>query len=173
VPNAIPEKISNFRVYLDGKDLLGVADVELPDLEYMTETVAGAGIAGEMDSPVVGHFKSMSLKLKWRSVTADLTALAAPKAHHLDLRGSIQVYDAGAGAFVHTPLKVVVKAIPKKAGLGKLEMGKPQDSESEFEVAYLKLTHDGTDRVEIDKLNFICVIDGTDYLGSIRTNLGI
>lgn len=171
--NPVPEKLSNFRVYNDGVDLLGVADAELPDLEFMTETVSGAGIAGEVESPVVGHFKSMALKLKWRTVTGDLSVLAAPKAHQLDLRGSIQTYDAGDGVYVHKPVKVVVKGIPKKASLGKLEMGKPMDNESEFEVVYLKMTFDGTERIEIDKYNSVCKIDGTDYLAEIRGNLGI
>ena len=51
----VPEKLINFRVYQDGADLLGVADVSLPSLEAMTETVKGAGVAGEVDSPVLGQ----------------------------------------------------------------------------------------------------------------------
>ncbi len=43
----VPEKLINFRVYEDGDDLVGVADVTLPTLDAMTETVKGAGIAGE------------------------------------------------------------------------------------------------------------------------------
>ena len=54
--NQVPEKLINFRVYLDGNNLIGVADVELPSIEAMTETVKGAGIAGEIDSPTLGHF---------------------------------------------------------------------------------------------------------------------
>ena len=173
MPNPVPEKLTSFRVYLEGEDLVGTADVELPDLEFMTETVTGAGIAGEVDSPVVGHFKSLTVKLKWRTFTKNVAVLAAPKAHHLDIRGSIQVYDAGTGNYRHVPVKVVVKAPPKKAGLGKMETGKPQDNESEFEAVYLKVTHDGQDRIEIDKYNFICIIDGTDYLSDIRANLGL
>ena len=169
----MPEKLINFRVYEDGKDLLGVADVELPDLEWMTETVTGAGIAGEIDSPVLGHFKSLALKLKWRTVTGNTTVLAQSKAHHLDLRGSVQRYDAGAGEYKNYPVKVVVKAIPKKVGLGKLEPGKPQDNESEFECVYLKLWIDGEEKIEIDKYNYIAIVDGVDYLADVRTHLGL
>ena len=52
----VPEKLINFRVYEDGDDLVGVADVTLPTLDAMTETVKGAGIAGEVESPVMGHY---------------------------------------------------------------------------------------------------------------------
>ena len=171
--NQIPEKLINFRIYKDGKDLLGVADIELPDLEWMSETVTGAGIAGEIESPVIGHFKSMVLKLKWRTVTGDTTSLAQSKAHHLDARGSIQRYDAGAGEYKNYPVKLVVKAIPKKIGLGKMEPGKPQDNESEFECVYLKLWVDSKEEVEVDKYNFIVKIDGVDYLADVRSHLGL
>ncbi|WP_232618982.1 phage major tail tube protein, partial [Acetomicrobium sp. S15 = DSM 107314] len=88
VVNNIPEKLINFRVYLDGTDLLGVADVDLPNLEGLTDAVRGAGIAGEIDSPALGHYSPMTLGLNWRTVTGTVTHLAAPIEHHLVLRGS-------------------------------------------------------------------------------------
>jgi P2 family phage contractile tail tube protein len=169
----VPEKLINYRLYNDGNDLLGVADLELPDIEWMTETISGAGIAGEVDSPVLGHFKSLSLKLKWRTVTEKAAELARSKAHHFDCRGSIQRYDAGEGEYRNYPVKCVVKGIPKKVGLGKFEPGKPQDGESEFECVYLKLWIDGKEMIEIDKYNFIAVVDGVDYLADTRGHLGL
>ena len=43
--NKVPERLINFRVYNDGNDLLGVANVDLPSIEAMSDTVSGAGIA--------------------------------------------------------------------------------------------------------------------------------
>ncbi len=168
----IPEKLINFAVYNEGAELLGVADATLPSLEYMTDSVSGAGIAGELDSPVVGHFKSMSVGLKFRTITGNVAELAAPRAHQLDLRGSIQMYDSASGTYIPTPVKVVVMASPKKAALGKFDVGKPQDSETELEISYLKMWLDGQEVVEIDKYNYLCVIDGVDYLAAVRDNLG-
>jgi P2 family phage contractile tail tube protein len=170
--NDIPEKLINFAVYDDGTDMVGAADVTLPSLEFMTDTVSGAGVAGEFDSPVIGHLKAMELELKWRTVTQNVLKLAAPKSHQLDLRGSIQVFDAGNATYKTVPLKVVVKAIPKKTDLGKLEVGKPQDSGSTFSLTYLKITLAGEEKVEIDIFNYKCVIDGEDYLASVRADLG-
>ncbi|MCB2186942.1 MAG: phage major tail tube protein [Deltaproteobacteria bacterium] len=171
--NPVPEKLINFRVYNEGEDLIGVADVELPELEAMTETVKGAGIAGEVDSPVLGHYQALTLKLTWRVTTANAAKLAAPKAHQLDCRGSMQYYDAGSGEYQPKPVQCVMKAIPKKAGLGKLEPGALMDTGMEFEVVYLKLSIEGNEIVEIDKLNYICKIDGTDYLAAVRGDLGL
>ncbi|MCF7936838.1 MAG: phage major tail tube protein [Synergistales bacterium] len=171
--NPVPEKLINFRVYLDGTDLLGNSDVELPNLEAMTDTVKGAGVAGEVDSPVLGHYGSMSLTMNWRVITGNTTILAKPQAHQLDLRGSVQVYDASDGKYLTKALKVVVKAVPKNTQLGKLDVGAAQEAVSEFEVNYIKVLVDGTEKIEIDKYNFICKIEGEDYLQSVRENLGL
>jgi len=171
--NPVPEKLINFRVYRDGEDLLGAADVELPSLESMTDTVSGAGVAGEVDTPILGHYGSMSLTLNWRTVTRNTTILAQPQAHQLDLRGAMQVYDASNGVYKTVPLKVVCKAVPKNTGLGSLQAGSSQENSSEFEVNYLKVSVDGEERIEIDKYNFKCVIEGTDYLEGVRENLGL
>lgn len=171
--NQVPEKLINFRVYRDGVDMLGVADVTLPDLEAMTETVKGAGIAGEVDSPVLGHFQSMTMALNWRVPTKDVVLLAQQKAHSLDCRGSIQIYDAGAGAYKTVGLKVVTKVMPKKTGIGKLDVGTTTDTSNEFEVLYIKVLLDGAEILEIDKYNYICKINGVNYLADVRRNLGL
>jgi P2 family phage contractile tail tube protein len=171
--NQVPEKVINFRVYEDGADLLGVADVELPSIEAMSETVKGAGIAGEVESPVLGHFGKMSLKINWRTVTKPTVHLAQQKVHNLDFRGAIQVLNAGAGEYRVAPLKVVTRCLPKKTELGKLDVGAKSDASNEFEVIYIKVTLDGKKLLEIDKYNYICEIGGVDYLKEVREALGI
>ena len=109
----VPEKLINFRVYENGNDLVGVADVELPSLETMTETVKGAGVAGEVDSPVMGHFGSMELTLNWRTLEKTNIKLAVFGGVALDLRGSQQVYDSNSATLKTIGTKVVIRGIPK------------------------------------------------------------
>ena len=40
--NVIPEKSINFAVYLNGRDLLGIAEGTIPALEALTSEVKGA-----------------------------------------------------------------------------------------------------------------------------------
>ncbi|MFH5187110.1 phage major tail tube protein [Paenibacillus sp. TAB 01] len=167
------EKLTSYSVYLNGSDFLGTADVQLPSLEYLTETVKGAGIAGEVDSPTIGHFGSMTATLNWRAVDPAAVKLAAPVSHALDFRGSMQVYDAGAGGYKSVGVKVSVRAIPKKYDIGKFDIGATTDSSNEFEVTYVKIVIDNKTVVEVDKFNYICIIDGTDYLAAVRENLGM
>lgn len=169
----IPELLTAFAVYKDGNTLMGIADVELPNLEYMTETIKGAGIAGEIEESIVGHFSAMSITVNFRTVTDSLTALSAPKYHMLEFRGSIQSQNPGTGEFKTGKLKVVTKAMPKSTQLGKLAMGSPMDSSFEGGVSYIKVMLDGKILFEIDKFNYVCIIDGVDYLSDTRDALGL
>ncbi|MCP4747979.1 MAG: phage major tail tube protein [Desulfobacteraceae bacterium] len=171
--NQVPERLINFRVYNEDNALVGVADVQLPALEAMTETVKGAGIAGEIDSPTIGHYGSMTVSINFRTVTAAMVSLAAPKAHYLAFQGSIQVYDSAEGKYTTKALKVAVKATPKKTEFGKMDVGAAQESSWEGEVSYLKITLADDEVLELDKFNFICKIDGEDYLETLRSDMGI
>lgn len=168
----IHEKTIAYNVYKQGAELLGVADPELPSIELMTETMSGAGIAGEIETPTLGQTKSLSLKLKFRSKTASYFKLLNPGMHELDLRASIQVQDTAAGTLTSEPERILVRGMNKKAALGKWETGKPQDADVELEVSYLKIVQNGQEVLEVDKLNFIFRVNGTDHLATVRNDLG-
>lgn len=172
--NKIPERLNDFRVYHDGSnDLQGIADITLPSFELMTETVSGAGIAGEYESPTLGHFQSMKLGLNFRSITEKQLSLLQQKAQRMDCRGALQEYDAATGNYSQKGVRVVVQGPTTKNELGKFQKSSPTDGSVEIEVLYLKITMDGKTKVEIDKLNYICIIDGVDYLAGVRNALGL
>ncbi|MBE3586569.1 MAG: phage major tail tube protein [Thermoanaerobacter sp.] len=172
--NTVPERLTAFRVYLDGSsDLKGVADIQLPSFEAMTETVKGAGIAGEYESPTLGHFQSMKLTLNWRTVSREFLKLLRQQSQRLDCRGAIQEYDAGSGSYRIRQVRVVVQGPPAKGDLGKFETGATSDGSSEVEVLYIKIDIDGKNHLELDKLNYKFVVDGVDYLADVRRALGL
>ena len=137
--NVVPEKLINFRAYNDGNDLLGVTDVQLPSLDAMTETVKGAGIAGEVDSPVLGHFGSMETVLNWRTISKPGMNLASQKGVSLDLRGAQQFYDPEKSEYVVKAVKCVIRGVPKKTELGKLDVGTTTGSSNTIETNYIKV----------------------------------
>lgn len=171
--NVIPALLTDARIYKDGDVLLGVGSIELPSFEYATETITGLGIAGEVDAPVVGHLKGLTLKIKWNTTSEKAASLLEPVAHHLDIRGSVQKYDAGSGTYDHEPVKVVIKGPPKNVGMGKMEPGKKMEPETEIEAYYLKLWQNGKELVEVDKFNYVFRVLGVDALSKIRANLGM
>ena len=171
--NIVPEGMINFRVYRDAVTMLGTAEGTLPNLEAMTHEVRGAGLAGVIDKPILGHYNSITLSLTWRSVTSDISILNRPMAHDLDLYHSLQRWDGGLGQYVDVQLHIFCKAIPKNLTLGNLVVADAMGTQMEFEIPYLKLWLGGTERIELDKFNYICKVDGVDYLAGVRADLGM
>ncbi len=170
--NVIPEKGINFSVYLNGEDLLGVAEGTIPALESMTSEVKGAGVAGVIESPVIGHFNSTNFSLTWRTVTKDFLKLFDHTTNDLELFAALQQYDAGLGEYKAVQLHVYIKAITKTRTPGNLVVGDNMDTQMEFEVPYMKIELDGKEWIELDKYNYIYKVNGVDQLADVRTALG-
>ncbi|MDL2280323.1 phage major tail tube protein [Selenomonadales bacterium OttesenSCG-928-I06] len=168
-----PEALINTKVYDGVNDLLGIANITLPDIENLNETVSGAGIAGEVEAAILGHFSAMSISLEWRTINKHLISLSTPNAHDLDIRGAQQVYDPGSGEVKVQPVRIYVKCRPKKLGLGSAGASQTTGSTTDLEVVYIKVIIDGETFLELDKFNYICIIGGTDILADVREALGI
>lgn len=166
-------KIFNANVYLDGvNSLIGRADeVELPDIEVETEDHKGLGMVGKLKLP--SGLKELKAKIKWSGFYAEhLKAGANPfRAHALQLRGSVETYDAG-GRVEELPVVVFLTASWTKAGLGKYEAQKAVAFEDELAVTYVKVVHDGKEVLEVDVLQNIWRVDGEDVLARYRANIG-
>ena len=173
MPNIVPEKLTLFNVYTDGNRQLGVAEVTLPPLEFMTTEIKGAGLAGSMDSPGGGLFSSLTVTLNWRITTEDVFSLAEPRGHELDLYAEQLEWDAGSGEYVSHRFHIYLHALTKKLDLGKFGTMETQDGSSEHEIYYLKIDIDGTEQVEIDKMNYVYRVQGTDYLAQTRRAIGM
>jgi hypothetical protein len=168
----IPDKIKGFECYDDGNVMIGVADVVLPNIAHMTDTIKGAGIAGEIDTPAVGNVQSMTTTINWRSLVEENIIYAAPKTYHFDFRGSVQLYDRGTGDYTSKSAKVVMKAIPKTFTPGNFDTASQMGTSLECEVVYLKISIEDKELVEIDKFNYIFMVNGMDYLAKVRRDIG-
>jgi P2 family phage contractile tail tube protein len=169
---AIPEKIINFNMYTDGEKRYGITgEIKLPSLEAITETISGAGIAGEFESATPGHYKSMQVEVPHRIIDQEAFKLANYDLSNLTLRGSMQLYDSGAGKLVTKPLKIVMRGMLKNFDLGSIGVGKPTETTPVLEVLYIKIDAGGENLLEFDKLNFICKINGVDVLADIRNQI--
>lgn len=96
--NIVPDKLIDYAIFKDGVEKKGTGDVTLPDFEYMTETIKGAGIMGQVEMPSLGMLDKLPIKIDWRTITTDLIDLAVPgKTIDLEFRGAQQAYEAGGG----------------------------------------------------------------------------
>lgn len=172
--NVIPELLNDFRIYLNGSvDAKGVADLQLPALEPLTETVSGTGIAGEYEAVVLGQFKSMKFTINWSMLYEELIEFMKPTAVRIDCRLANQMYDTANSTQVIKASRVLINGTATKNELGKVAKGKPYEASTELEVTYLKVELFGKTIIELDKLNYIYIVDGVDYLKQIREALGL
>lgn len=170
----IPDKLNDFKVYVNGSpDLKGVADLQLPSFEAMTDTISGSGIAGEIESPSIGHFQSMKLTVNWTTILDDLTEFFKPQTIMLDCRLANQEFNPTKGQPEIKATRVVVKGIPVNNNLGSAQKNSKYESSTEIEVLYIKVERDRKVLVELDKVNYIYKVGGVDYMAQIREALGM
>lgn len=167
-----PESIIDFKVYEDKTEYLGVAEVGLPSIAYITQTLTGAGIAGNVEAALIGMVDTMTTTMKFRSCTDAAAKLAKPIAHQLDLRVAEQYFDSVGGQRTVEADKYVVKVIPKTFTPGNVAPASPADANGEYSTIYYAAFKDGKKLWEIDPYNYICIIDGVDYMEPVRKALG-
>ena len=168
----IDEAVINFQVYEDGTEYYGMAEVTLPEITYLAQEISGAGIAGNFESVILGHFESMTLGLSFRTVTRDAIALLEPREHQLELRVAQQHKNTVSARSEVVGLKHVFVVKPKQFSPGTVAPAAPSDASGEYAVTYWKMSINGSRIFEIDIQNMICFMNGRDYLEEVRAALG-
>lgn len=168
----IDELIINFSVFEDSIEYLGMSEATLPEVSNLAEEIQGAGISGNVEAVVLGHIEAMTLTLNFRTVTKAAIRLAEPRIHNIDLRAAQQVRNTQTGIIETVKAKHVMRVVPKKFAPGKLAAASAADASGEYAVSSYTLYLDGKKAVEIDPLNFVYYINGTDYLETVRRALG-
>ena len=171
MPN-FDESVINFAVYEDSVEYVGMAGVTLPNLAAIVQTLSGAGIAGNVEVPVLGHYDAMSLTLNFRTTTEHSVRLSEPRRHNIDLRMAQQIEDTVAGEVKVQSIKHVLVVVPKTDTGGTVAPAAPTNGSGEYSVRYWATYIDGAKVREIDPLNFICEVNGVDYLADVRKAIG-
>ena len=171
MPN-FDESVINFAVYEDSVEYVGMAGVTLPNLAAIVQTLSGAGIAGNVEVPVLGHYDVMSLGLNFRTTTEHSVRLSEPRRHNIDLRMAQQIEDTVAGEVKVQSIKHVLVVVPKTDTGGTVAPAAPTNGSGEYSVRYWATYIDGAKVREIDPLNFICEVNGVDYLADVRKAIG-
>ncbi len=166
------QAIINFAVYENGSEFVGIAKATLPDLTALTQSVSGAGIAGNVEAVIVGHFDTMTLSLNFRTTTKQSIELSEPRRHNIDLRVAQQDENTTKGEIETKAIKHILTVVPKVDKGGNIAPASQGDGSGEYSVRYWATYIDGKLVREIDPINFKCYINGVDYLADVRTALG-
>lgn len=147
------------------------ADLQLPSIEKLTDTIKGAGIMGEIDFPVYGQIGSMTFTVNNRADNSKYAVLSRPGAIKLEVIWMTDTLDSSNMKIGTQQNKVFMTGFNKKYDPGKIEVGASTDGSSEFEIIYYRKIVDGKETILIDKLNYKHVINGKDYMEDIRAAL--
>lgn len=173
VLNDIVLNLINFECYGVNTRLIGVANVDLSDIEFLTTEIKGAGIAGSIDWATRGHWNNATTTLHFRALNVDSTYFGGQgQGHSLDLRGAVERYDAGTGERKVSGVRIALRGHANKISLGKFEPSETMENELELNVDYIKVSVDGEVLLELDKFNFVYYVNGTDWLSEVRRILG-
>lgn len=168
----LPEVLNHFNIYNDAaRKLIGVSgEIELPELEAITDTLEGSGVLGEIEDPVTGQFSSAKIKIPFAVLYEDyFSVLDTTNPPQLTLRASMQCMDPTTGATGYYPVKIVVRGKASTSNLGKVTKGKKMEAEVEMEILYIMIQINSKTVLELDKLNFKFVLNGKDMLAEIRS----
>lgn len=167
-----PEAYIDFEVYEDAKNFVGISQVTLPNINFLTQQITGAGISGNVEAVLTGMVDAMSLTLNFRNATDAAVKLMAPRRHNIDLRVAEQNWDTAAIQKTISADKYVLVVIPKNTQPGTVAPASASDASGEYSVYYYAGYKDGVKLWEIDPWNYKCEIGGVDYMKDVRKALG-
>ncbi len=167
----LPDKINNFNVY-DGKTkLIGVSsEITLPSFEPLTDTLNVAGMAGEIESEVIGSFGSLKIEIPFENLSSDFFEFAA-STNPVVIRGAMEVFNTQTQAKKSIPVVITIKGRTLTVNPGTFKKGGKGQPSISKEVTYIKITVDGKTQVELDKLNSIFIMGGVDLLKKVRSQI--
>jgi len=167
-----PEAYIDFEVYEDSKNFIGISKATLPNINFLTQTITGSGISGNVEAVLIGMTEAMSLTLNFRNATDAAVSLMAPKKHNITLMVAEQNWDTTKVEKSISADKYVMVVVPKNTQPGSVAAASAADASGEYSVYYYAGYKDGKVIWEIDPWNYKCVIDGVDYMADVRAALG-
>lgn len=169
----IPDKIYNYKVYDNDELLIGTGEeMTLPTLEPLSNTVAGGGIMGELDIPLIGMFKSIEQEVEFNSLYSDVKRyLKIGRSADLTFRAATNIVNKETSEAEFVSMRIVERGIAKKAEFGKLKRGETMGTKATLELTYFAVYVNDEEVLVLDKLNEIYRVDGEDQLATVKAML--
>lgn len=171
---ALPRKLKLMNLFIDGVSYLGVVQsVTLPKLTRKLEKYRGGGMNGSASVDLGLDDDALSAEISLGGFPDDavwsLYAATGTASVPLRFAGSYQRDDTGETV----PVEVVLRGRQKEIDLSEAKQGEDTESKISLECSYYKLTLNGKDMVEIDTVNLVEMVNGTDMLEAHRQNIGL
>ena len=168
---ALPKKLKYLNLFNDGHNYVGVVStLTLPKLTRKLENYRGGGMTGA--APIDFGLDDDALTLEWTMGGLDTLVLqqwGAVDATPLRFAGSFQQDDTGETLAV----EVVMRGRHKEIDFGEYKQGEDTETKVSTQCTYFKLSINGQDVIEVDTVNMVEIVNGTDRLAEHRKNIGL
>ncbi len=168
---ALPRKLKNFNLFIDGISFVGVAsEVVLPKLTRKMEGFRGAGMNAEIDTDM--GMEKLEVEHTYAGINRDIfNQWGVTKADAVLLRfaGAYQRDDTGDVDAV----EVVMRGRHSEIDPGSSKAGDETDFKVKSSLSYYKLSINGEVVIEIDILNMIEIVNGEDRIADQRAAIGL
>lgn len=165
--------VINYKMYVGDEDYLGIAQITLPTLNFMTQEVKGAGIAGAVVIALIGQMNSMQVQVQMMTLSEQGIKLAKHEVQTWEFREVQQTVDGTTGAHKAVSVKHVMRVFPTSMDGGTLQPQSTSNPNITAQVYSWVEYRDGVKVLELDPFNYICYIDGNDYSKQVREALGM
>lgn len=166
----LPRVLKNMNLFVDGRGYAGrIDEIQLPKLTLKTEEHR----AGGMDLPVEIDLGMEKLEAELTIADHDpevfkLFGLLDNAATQITIRGAIQAQGAEA-----KPVVVNLRGGWKELDAGTWKPGDKSTLKVSVAASYYKLTIDDEELIEVDAINLVRKVGGTDQMEAIRAAIGL
>ena len=169
----IPVALNDIEIFINGQNnLVGIGEVELPNLETATVSLNQIGMVSEYDAVLTGHYKKLEAKIKMECIDETLLNFNNEGELMIECKGVIQKMNRITHAPTYIGLDVTFKGMLKKFDGPKLKPGNKLESSLDLSLSYYKVMIDGKEIALLDVFNRISNING-ETNGKIRRLLGL
>jgi len=167
----IPRVLKNFGLFVDGRGYLGkVVELTLPKLTRKTEEFRGGGMAAPIEIDMGMEKLECEFTLKeYSEEVFKLWGLADHAAVPLRFKGAMQADDA---AGTVTVVEVSVRGRLREIDGGSWKAGEQTTLKAAVACSYYKYVSGGSTLIEVDAVNMVEIVDGTDRLAAVRSAIG-
>ncbi|RQS60421.1 phage major tail tube protein [Burkholderia sp. Bp8986] len=167
----MPSKLKGFNLFQNGENFVGqVGEITLPKLTRATEDWRGGGMGG----PIKIDFGNDAIQMEWTAgglMKSVLKQYGVLKHDGVLLRfaGGYQREDED----TFDSIEIVIKGRHTEIDMGTAKAKEDTAFKVTTSASYYKLTINGETIIELDFVNMIENINGTDLWAQLRTAIGL
>lgn len=165
-------RLTNANIYMDGNNLLGRAEeIQLPMIKHRMAEHKALGMIGSAE--FFSGIEKLECKIKWNSLYPEVLRKAANpfRTVQLQARASLETYNS-MGKLAEVPAIAYLSGTFKEFPLGNIKAGDSAEYETTLAINYAKLIVEGEEIFEVDILENIYKVGGSDILQDYRNNIG-